>query len=80
MVQAIATAPVRVQCNICGVLLSLEVPIEGLVKWRQGALIQDALPSLSLSKREMLITQSCGTCWDDLFKPEEEEEREVQDE
>ena len=73
VVQAIATAPVRVQCNICGVVSTLEVPIEGLVKWRQGALIQDALPALSRSEREMLISQTCGTCFDDMFEEVEDE-------
>ena len=73
VVQAIATAPVRVQCIICKAEVSMEVPIEGLVKWKQGVLIQDALPALSRSEREMLISQTCGTCFNDMFEEVEDE-------
>ena len=51
----------------------MEVPIEGLVKWKQGVLIQDALPALSRSEREMLVSQTCGTCFDDMFEEVEDE-------
>ena len=36
--------------------------------------IQDMLPDLSDTEREMLLTGICGDCWNGMFPPEEEEE------
>ena len=36
--------------------------------------MQDIFPELSLGDRELLISGTCGTCWDKLFPSEEEGE------
>lgn len=56
-----------VKCYICGKEQLIEVSKEGYEKWKAGALIQEALPSLSPDKRELLISNTCPACWDKLF-------------
>jgi len=36
--------------------------------------MQDIFPELSLGDRELLISGTCGTCWDKLFPHEEGDE------
>jgi hypothetical protein len=43
-----------------------------LSKWRGGMLIQKAMPNLSPDQRELLISGTCGECWEKMFKEEEE--------
>jgi hypothetical protein len=38
--------------------------------WRNGELIQKALPYLDVNQRELLQTQICGTCFDAMFSDE----------
>ena len=35
--------------------------------WQNGKLIQDAMPYLTISQRELLISGICGTCFDKMF-------------
>jgi hypothetical protein len=47
---------------------------EGLVKWQNGAYIQDALRELTPAQRELLITGICPKCWKMMNMDEEEDE------
>ncbi len=49
----------------------LDVTEEQLQKWYDGSLIQDAMPQLSDSQREFLISGSTQEEWDEAY-PEEE--------
>lgn len=40
--------------------------------WVGGTLIQNAMPYLTPSQRERLMTGICGTCWDDVFSEVDE--------
>ena len=53
--------------------LGKEVESADYKNWQEGALIQDALPYLTTDQRELLISATCGTCWDDMFGEEDEE-------
>jgi hypothetical protein len=66
------TAVVAVPCRRCHTVHDLTVNVEKFVSWQAGELIQDALPELSLDERELLISGTCGACFDELF-PEEDE-------
>ena len=57
-------ARVTTTCPLCQNSRTIEVPEAGLQAWEQGALIQDAMPELSPSDREALMTGICDTCWD----------------
>jgi hypothetical protein len=54
-------------CCICGNSHDVEVPYDGYVAWIDGELIQNAMPELSATLREMLMTGICGPCWDRSF-------------
>jgi len=43
-------------------------------KWLDGALIQDAMPQLSIDDREFIITGYCDPCMDKVFSTPEEAE------
>lgn len=57
----------RKQCKMCGLVHDIEVDRVGFWKWRDGELIQNALPNVSLDNRELMISGICGKCFDDLF-------------
>ena len=59
---------ITIPCIHCGVKQHLEVKPADIAKWRNGAMAQAAFPYLSADDREMLISQTCGVCWDDMFK------------
>jgi len=66
------TAVVAVPCRLCQETTDLKVNFQGFVNWKSGELIQDALPELSCDERELLISGTCGTCFDELFPSEDE--------
>lgn len=58
---------IEVTCIECRQPKLLVVPVDGYNRWKNGALIQDALPLLSADDRELLISHICGPCFDKLF-------------
>lgn len=67
---------VEVEClHGCGKKFELDVATKDLVAWRNGTLIQNAMPYLTPDQRELLITNTCGECWNKMFPPEPEEKK-----
>lgn len=60
-----------VRCLSCDEVTELEVSEAGFRAWKKGQLIQLALPELSAAERELLISETCGPCFDNLFEDEE---------
>lgn len=60
-----------VSCRECNKSFSLCVPQKNWDAWIGGELIQNAMPFLSGGQRELLLTRTCGECWESLFKDEE---------
>ena len=60
---SVETIKVSTNCPFCLGQNTLDVSLQGYNKWQHGALIQDALPELSASKRELLITGICDECF-----------------
>ena len=56
----------------CGNEYEVPVTQDQLDKWQGGALIQNVMPNLTPDQRELLISGTCGRCWDKMFKYEEE--------
>jgi hypothetical protein len=65
---------VNIICHMCSALTTFNVPRDGYQAWQEGTLIQKALPGLSPSQRELLISGTCDTCFDKLFAEEDEED------
>jgi hypothetical protein len=62
---------IAIKCLECKKLVEFEADEVGLEAWYNGALIQQALPDLPASLREMLITEICPACFDKLFTEED---------
>jgi hypothetical protein len=59
---------VEVTCIQCGTRSHvIGCPLEGLMRWRAGGLIQNEMQSLSIEDRELLITRLCPShmLWDE---------------
>ena len=65
---------VYTECPCCKQVQSVVCKEEGLVKWQNGAYIQDALRELTPAQRELLITGICPKCWKMMNMDEEEDE------
>jgi hypothetical protein len=61
-------------CPICHVRADLEVPELGYEAWKNGTLIQDAMPELTMDQREQLMTGFCIPCWNTMFAADPEAE------
>lgn len=64
---------VTVDCVQCGKPQTLEVKDKDFDRWLNGEdYIQNIFPYLSAGQREMLISKICPTCWDEMFKDDDE--------
>jgi len=63
---------VRVTCRSCKDGYDIEARESHLRLWQSGALIQNALPYLTIDERELLISQTCNKCFADMFPSDEE--------
>jgi hypothetical protein len=60
-----------IECNHPG---QVRVPRLEYQAWRDGGLIQDAMPSLSAAERELIISGTHGECYDKIFDADEEDD------
>ena len=63
-------------CPFCGHFHEVEVNDMDYLDWKDGELIQNAFPYLSASERELLVSGICPTCWDKMFKTDDDEDYE----
>lgn len=56
-----------VHCPSCEILTHVMAPTLGLARWIEGAMIQDAMPELTATQRETLISGLCFTCQAEIF-------------
>jgi len=45
-----------------------------LLQWRNGVKIQHIFPEMTTDTRELIVSGTCGTCFDKLFPPPSPEE------
>jgi hypothetical protein len=62
---------IKVECWKCSNEHIISVELSDLVGWQNGELIQDALHYLTDDERELLMSATCGECWDILFGEDE---------
>lgn len=68
------TVEVMVTCRFCGEHHILKVKHEDFFAWKiDGKHVQDAMPYLTPNERELLISNTCQTCWDKMFADHEDE-------
>lgn len=61
---------ITIQCRMCGTAYALIYNGEDMLDWLSGKkFIQDSMEYLSASERELLISKTCGSCFDKMFPP-----------
>lgn len=58
-------------CVVTKKMYSVTVPAEELYAYRQGAMIQDAMPSVSKEDREFLMSGCSPEGWDIMWKEDD---------
>jgi hypothetical protein len=57
----------EIQCQTCKEIKILEVEPEAFEKYKRGeSHVQKLFPNLSIEERELLISRTCGPCFDNL--------------
>lgn len=64
------TSPLTKKVNT----MEIDVTFDELRRWREGTLIQVAMPNLTPVEREFIMTGYTAEDWATMFPPEEEEE------
>ena len=63
-----------IQCRECGNLESIPASLEKVKDWsenrRNRPLIQDAFPELNNAQRELILSQTCDTCFTKMWAEE----------
>lgn len=73
-----ADSIVEVRCAICGTLYTIMYNRQDMVDWLSGqGFIQDIMPYLSDAERELLISRTCGSCFDEMFPAKLDNEENV---
>lgn len=62
-----------IKCNICRQWKVVTVDESEFADWQRGMVIQRAMPKISADDRELLVSGTCGTCFDKMFPDEDEE-------
>lgn len=58
---------VDLTCPFCGADHAVEVSLAGYIEWERGELIQKAMPDLTPTEREQLISHICPKCQAEVF-------------
>ena len=65
---------IELTCPFCRSTHSVEVDPKAYHRWEGGELIQRAMPTLSATQREQLISHICPKCQESIFGVEDEED------
>ena len=66
-----------IRCVHCNKNYDVWADPADLTAWSEGELIQDVLDYLTPGERELLMSGTCDTCWDELFPPDKVDEGET---
>lgn len=58
---------IEITCPSCGAPHCVACSAEGFEAWQNGELIQNALPELTPTEREQLISRICPECQESIF-------------
>src|SRR5215475_9698452 len=57
----------QINCRWCPVQVDVPIHQDRFDSWMAGHMIQDAMPELSPDLRELFITGTCPTCWEEMY-------------
>ena len=64
---------ITIECDMCHKSYDLPVEASDVIRWnRRGIVAQKYFPKLTDDQRELLISQTCGSCFDELCPLEDE--------
>lgn len=66
--RGVIKATIEAKCDMCGKVHTIKTTYEDIKAYQDGALVQDVFPYLSPGERELIISGTCGECFDNLFK------------
>ena len=58
---------IEITCPFCGAEHTVEVDLAQFEAWQNGELIQRAMPDLTATEREQLISDLCPKCQAEMF-------------
>ena len=62
---------IAIPCRLCDDVTTLTVPADAFAEWAKGnGHVQVLFPDLTVVERELMISRTCGPCWDRLFPPD----------
>ena len=67
---------VTAKCGLCGKEVPLKLTVESVEEYYSPnrRCVQDIFPYLTAEERELLISHTCGECWDKMFSFEDDDE------
>ena len=57
----------ELECKYCDYKEIITVPEADYISWHNGEYIQDAFPYLTAGQRELMLSNTCDTCWNKFF-------------
>ena len=61
-----------IRCRHCRESYIVPILEQEYLNWiNKGTSVQNALPELNPNERELLISQTCGNCWNKIFNTDE---------
>jgi len=64
---------IEIICRECGNQTSLTLSTSAINRWIDGEYVQNVFSDLDAATRELLVSGTCGTCWDEMWGLEEDE-------
>lgn len=55
-----------VTCRGCEDVFTFSLNVEAVKAWQNGVHVQQAFPELSDDERELMISNTCGKCWEEM--------------
>jgi len=59
----------NIKCKYCNIDHDLDITEWQVARHKNGELAQNVYPNLNREERELLISGTCGNCWDKMFSP-----------
>jgi len=56
-------------CRKCGVSEDITFNFNDYTRWKDGEYIQEVLDYLTSDERELMLSNTCGKCFDIMFPP-----------
>jgi hypothetical protein len=58
----------NIKCKYCNIDHDLDITEWQVARHNNGELTQNVYPNLNREERELLISGTCGNCWNKMFK------------